>query len=152
MELLRKAFAFGKWALVGGGLYQVLQPEGLSTESELLSDIIIVVGIPFFFIFGIWLLCLNWVKLRKRGFVQSMKDEWFDIKARTGTKMWCFIGSLVAFFCVALVPAYISKEVIGRDPFEAPMWEQAFVGVGLLGFMVSIFAALIISGNKTDKD
>ena len=75
MEILRKVFAFGKWALIGGGLYQVWNPEGLPASLELLSEIVFVVGIPCFFIFGTWLLCLNLGKLSNRGFVQAARDE-----------------------------------------------------------------------------
>lgn len=150
MELLRKVFAFGKWALIGGGLYQVLQPEVLPASLVLLSEIVLVIGIPCFFIPGAWLLCLNWAKLRKRGFGQSVKDEWSEVKCRTGTKTVLVVGSM-AFLCVYLIPAYISKSIIGMTSAEAPWWVQAFAGVGAFGIVICIIA-FFASRNKKDKD
>ncbi len=151
MEVLRRVFAFGKWALIGGGLYQVWSPEGLPASLALLSEIAVVVGIPCFFIFGAWLLCLNLGKLRNRGFIQAINDEWYNIKVRSGRKTKLMVWSMV-FFCVALIPAYTSQEIIGQASVEAPLWVQAFVGVGLFGFVICIF--MIIPGLRigSDKD
>ena len=151
MELLRKVFAFGKWALVGGGLYQVLKPEGLPASLVLLSEIVIVAGIPCFFIFGTWLLCLNWVELRDRGLAQSVKDEWFDIKARTGIKTWYLIVSSAFFWGLIFIPAYINDYVVGEDSVDVPLWEQVFTFIGAIGILICMIA-FFVSRNKTDKD
>lgn len=148
MEILRKVFAFGKWALIGGGLYQVWNPEGLPASLELLSEIVFVVGIPCFFIFGTWLLCLNLDKLSNRGFAQAVRDECSNIRASSGTKTRLMVLSMV-FFCVALIPAYASKEAIGQD---SPLWVELFAGIGLLGFVICLFVALIGSRSRTSKD
>ena len=118
---------------------------------ELLSEIVFVIGIPCFFIFGTWLLCLNLVELRDKGFVQSVKNEWSNAKSSTGKKVRMVAWSMV-FFCVALIPAYISEYVVGQASPEAPLWVQVFVGIGVFGFWICILAALFVSGNKTDKD
>ena len=125
------------------------EPEGLPAELELLSDIVIVVGIPFFFIFGTWLLCLNLGELSDRGFVQSLKDELFDLRCRTGIKTVLVVLSMVSF-CAYLISAYISESIIGMASAEAPWWVQVFAGVAAFVILICIIV-FFASGDKKDK-
>ena len=54
--------------------------------------------------------------------------------------------------CPVHFSSFISEYVAGQASAETPSWVLVFLAIGGLGILLSIFAALIISDIKTNKD